>query len=595
LFFATVAAASGAGIWLSVAMVRRFRALPPENQTLRRRRFLGRIRLALLSLAAVPFAIFCRSVPHLLRAGAESASAVAWMPLALFAVLAILGATSLYVEWVFRRRDGVARGLWESAWRTWSIEAIPLILWIGFSLAVFAGLRWLAGHWPRFNAIDRRALLTVWFFLVGAGVIGRRLLRPYLIRWLLACQPVSDPGFLDAVNRVYGEFHLTPPRVWAISPLTQVNLRPARRALWSRAGWRGGHAFISPELIDRLLPEELDAVLRREVSSELFSAERRSRRRFLLSAEVVVAAVLSYPFLQVPMVVLLGWNLRVITVWVPLFGLSLLVVCLRVWLGVAGRAIERAADRFAVASLGAPLPALIGGLSKVADGTSEESRRFDARVATLDADLHRAPAIVGGLSESVAAPRRILFPRQAIGYAMTAVGILCVAWVGFSYGPPLVLQGRLAAAVATHDADALRSLLAEGASPNRQNIFGFSPVSAAAGSGDLATLQLLLEHGGEIFDESWSNQPLHAASAQGKRDVVIFLLDKGAPINAVDLYGRTPLMLAIDHGHTEIALLLLHRGAHISPRDRAGETAQQIAMRKHDQKALAAIREIASR
>jgi ankyrin repeat protein len=153
----------------------------------------------------------------------------------------------------------------------------------------------------------------------------------------------------------------------------------------------------------------------------------------------------------------------------------------------------------------------------------------------------------------------------------------------------------LAAAITTHNAGALRNLLAQGASPNRENLFGLSPVSAAAGSGDLKSLQTLLDNGGEIFDENWPNQPLHAAAAQGKTEVVSFLLDKGAPINTKDFYGRTPLILAIERGHSETALLLLKKGAHIGAKDRAGETALQVALKKGNSQIISALREVAGR
>ena len=52
-----------------------------------------------------------------------------------------------------------------------------------------------------------------------------------------------------------------------------------------------------------------------------------------------------------------------------------------------------------------------------------------------------------------------------------------------------------------------------------------------------------------------------------------YLIDKGANVNANDIWGGTPLQSAADTNHLEIAALLLHRGAHVNAKDVSGSTA----------------------
>jgi 26S proteasome non-ATPase regulatory subunit 10 len=61
--------------------------------------------------------------------------------------------------------------------------------------------------------------------------------------------------------------------------------------------------------------------------------------------------------------------------------------------------------------------------------------------------------------------------------------------------------------------------------------------------------------------------PLHFAADRGFNDIVAFLLDSGAPLDAVDLTGQTPLMLAVSCENTDVVRTLIARGADISKRN----------------------------
>ncbi len=61
--------------------------------------------------------------------------------------------------------------------------------------------------------------------------------------------------------------------------------------------------------------------------------------------------------------------------------------------------------------------------------------------------------------------------------------------------------------------------------------------------------------------------PLHVASQNGHLDVIRWLLDRGADVNALEVNGKTPLSLALDEGKIEASRLLLERGADANLRD----------------------------
>ena len=65
----------------------------------------------------------------------------------------------------------------------------------------------------------------------------------------------------------------------------------------------------------------------------------------------------------------------------------------------------------------------------------------------------------------------------------------------------------------------------------------------AAGSGDLKTIQVMLENGIDVNlkDASFGHTALIVAARKGHRQIVELLLAKGADVNATDNYGNTAL------------------------------------------------------
>ncbi len=99
----------------------------------------------------------------------------------------------------------------------------------------------------------------------------------------------------------------------------------------------------------------------------------------------------------------------------------------------------------------------------------------------------------------------------------------------------------------------------------------------AAKSGSLARLRELLSTDNSLINarDKDGSTALHCAVWKGHRDVVAFLLEAGAVVNAHnqnDHYGTTPLHAAAHGNQAVIAQLLIDHGAEVNAKDREGRT-----------------------
>ena len=94
---------------------------------------------------------------------------------------------------------------------------------------------------------------------------------------------------------------------------------------------------------------------------------------------------------------------------------------------------------------------------------------------------------------------------------------------------------------------------------------GFTPLHISAECGHLELVNFLLQNRAEVNarnDRDWT--PLHAAAFNGHLEVVKLLLTKGANVNARVINGCTPLQYAVENGHEMIAIILLKHGANVN-------------------------------
>jgi ankyrin repeat protein len=110
--------------------------------------------------------------------------------------------------------------------------------------------------------------------------------------------------------------------------------------------------------------------------------------------------------------------------------------------------------------------------------------------------------------------------------------------------------------------------------PSHHPTEDYTPVFAAAASGDLATVRGSVDMDPALLkSREWDNATLlHDAVGHNQLEVAKYLLDKGADVNAVTADGLTPLHMAAQNGNINIIKLLLERGPRVNALDSKGWT-----------------------
>ncbi len=117
---------------------------------------------------------------------------------------------------------------------------------------------------------------------------------------------------------------------------------------------------------------------------------------------------------------------------------------------------------------------------------------------------------------------------------------------------------------------------AKGIDLNQPNMTDETPLMFAALYGQLAEVRVLVDQKQvPVNRPGWT--PLHYACTNGHYDITLFLLDKGAAVDAPSPNETTPLMMAIRAGNIQLARLLLDRGADIRLRNQQGYSAIDAA------------------
>jgi ankyrin repeat protein len=127
---------------------------------------------------------------------------------------------------------------------------------------------------------------------------------------------------------------------------------------------------------------------------------------------------------------------------------------------------------------------------------------------------------------------------------------------------------NLVDAVLANDLEFVRGLLDEGGNPNEgEGSYNGPLLMEAAQYGHVEMVRLLLARGARIEATDDINQTtLHEAARYSRIDVVRCLLDSGADINTGYPY-ETALTMAENEGHREMVAFLLARGARWSLKD----------------------------
>lgn len=104
--------------------------------------------------------------------------------------------------------------------------------------------------------------------------------------------------------------------------------------------------------------------------------------------------------------------------------------------------------------------------------------------------------------------------------------------------------------------ESLKKLLELGANPNVCSAEGATPIMNEVQAENMVQLQILLEAGADVNAQDGRGfTALHRAAEMGKKDFVMYLLDKGAD-KTIEAQGYTALSLAEAMKHEEIIKLL---------------------------------------
>lgn len=97
---------------------------------------------------------------------------------------------------------------------------------------------------------------------------------------------------------------------------------------------------------------------------------------------------------------------------------------------------------------------------------------------------------------------------------------------------------------------------------------------------DLARVEELLDAGVDPnqTDVDQGNTPLHFAATNGAKQVMEFLVKRGAEINVQNKRGVTPLHTLVSKRYDALALWLVKQGASLELEDRRGFTAKDLAL-----------------
>ena len=122
--------------------------------------------------------------------------------------------------------------------------------------------------------------------------------------------------------------------------------------------------------------------------------------------------------------------------------------------------------------------------------------------------------------------------------------------------------------------ESVEALLKGGASVDRVDSSGRTPLCNASFNGNTSVVRLLLRHGANVnFSDPMGQSPLMFAARHGHGDIVYLLVNCGASVNHCADDGCTALRSAASGGHTDVVSVLLKHGAEVDLADDDKRTA----------------------
>jgi ankyrin repeat protein len=155
--------------------------------------------------------------------------------------------------------------------------------------------------------------------------------------------------------------------------------------------------------------------------------------------------------------------------------------------------------------------------------------------------------------------------------------------------PPIAARGKLGQelflAIDHRDLAGVKALIDRGADPNSHNGLEFTPLHIAAASHQLDVMKALVGAGAKVESPSPYGTPLTFAALGGNTPGALYLLSKGASVNASRADGITVLMLAARMGDPNLIRELLRCKAVVNAKDNDGATPLIYAAREGNREA----------
>jgi ankyrin repeat protein/beta-lactamase regulating signal transducer with metallopeptidase domain len=147
----------------------------------------------------------------------------------------------------------------------------------------------------------------------------------------------------------------------------------------------------------------------------------------------------------------------------------------------------------------------------------------------------------------------------------------------------------LCRAASQGDIEKVKSLIEKGINVNTKDKEGYTAIYDAAARGHKDVVEFLINKGADInirVDIDAKNSglwtPLQTAVRHNQASVVELLISKGASVNTKDKWGFSPLHTAAKHGYTGVAEHLIDKGADLNAKNNNGETPLHIAARRNN-------------
>lgn len=204
----------------------------------------------------------------------------------------------------------------------------------------------------------------------------------------------------------------------------------------------------------------------------------------------------------------------------------------------------------------------------------------------------RTPGATDGSSPTVSDPRRNPMSRSHVALRRLRFDLKRLAWdvswKWFYRRHLSPLNRSLCQAILSGNANNVEIFLRRGADANLRLYYNSPLLILSAGEGQEEIVRFLLDAGADINAVSSLTEAtaLAFAAIRGRPSVVRVLLERGATVDMPSGSGATPLTHAASEGQTECLRLLLAHHADVNSATRRGMTALMFAAHRGDEEAV---------